>query len=61
MPKIVDREEKRDSLVKAAASVFASQGFSRARIADIAEAADVGKGTIYEYFDSKEELFLAVF
>jgi AcrR family transcriptional regulator len=61
MPRVVDREKKRDALVQAAAAVFAHQGFSGTRMADIADHAGVGKGTVYEYFDSKEELFLAVF
>lgn len=56
-----DREEKRRGIVEAAARLFASQGFTTVRVADIAVAADVGKGTVYEYFASKEELFLAVF
>ncbi|MBW2278978.1 MAG: TetR/AcrR family transcriptional regulator [Deltaproteobacteria bacterium] len=61
MPRVVDREKKRDCLVQAASAVFATQGFSGTRMADIAARAGVGKGTVYEYFDSKEELFLAVF
>jgi AcrR family transcriptional regulator len=52
---------KRQLLVQAAADVFASHGFTATRIADIATAAGVGKGTVYEYFSSKEELFFAVF
>jgi len=60
-PKIVDREERRQALAAAAAEVFAEKGFAGARIADVAERAGVGKGTVYEYFRSKEELFFAVF
>lgn len=60
-PKIVDREERRRTLAGAAAEVFTEKGFAGARIADVAERAGVGKGTVYEYFRSKEELFFAVF
>ena len=60
-PKIVDREERRQALAAAAAEVFAEKGFAGARIIDVAERAGVGKGTVYEYFRSKEELFFAVF
>jgi len=60
-PKIVDREERRQALAAAAAEVFAEKGFAGARIVDVAERAGVGKGTVYEYFRSKEELFFAVF
>jgi AcrR family transcriptional regulator len=59
-PRIVDREHKRQQLIEAAARVFASRGFSDTRVANIATEAGVGKGTLYEYFGSKEELFFAV-
>ncbi len=49
--------DKRRQILAAAVAVFADKGFHRARIADIAAAAGVGKGTIYEYFPSKKELF----
>lgn len=55
------KEAKRSALVTAAATVFARQGFIRTRMADIAVEAEVGKGTLYEYFNSKDELFFAVF
>ncbi len=53
--------DKRRLLVKSAASVFAEKGYASTRVADIAERAGVGKGTVYEYFRSKEELLFAVF
>jgi len=56
-----DRGSKRQHLVEAAAAVFAEQGFTSTRVADIAERAGIGKGTVYEYFTSKEELLFAVF
>jgi len=60
-PRIVDKEARRLELVRAAARVFAREGFRGARIADVATEAGLGKGTVYEYFRSKEELFFAVF
>lgn len=42
-------------------AVFARKGFQGASLDDIALAADVSKGTVYLYFDSKEELFYATF
>jgi len=56
-----ERGEKRPRLVKAATAVFAKKGYASTRVADIAERAGVGKGTVYEYFSSKEELLFAVF
>ena len=51
---------KRGRLIDAAAAAFSRVGFDRASIEEIAGAAEVGKGTVYLYFDSKEELFLSV-
>ena len=48
-------------IIEAAARVFASRGYNGTLMADIATEAGIGKGTIYEYFDSKEDLFFAVF
>ncbi len=56
-----DRGDKRPRLVEAATAVFAQKGYASTRVADIAEHAGVGKGTVYEYFSSKEELLFAVF
>ncbi len=61
MPKIVDKKEKRERILEAAISVFARKGTAKTKTADIAESAQIGKGTIYEYFDSKEELTSAAF
>jgi TetR/AcrR family fatty acid metabolism transcriptional regulator len=54
-------DAKREQLINAAIRVFADKGFHQAKMQDIAIAADVGKGTIYEYFATKDELFLAVY
>jgi TetR/AcrR family transcriptional regulator, repressor for uid operon len=47
-------------LLGAAAAEFSRVGFERASIDAISTAAGYGKGTVYNYFDSKEELFVAV-
>ena len=56
-----EREAKRREIVHAAEQVFRRQGFGHTRVADVAVEAGVGKGTVYEYFSSKDELFYAVF
>lgn len=61
MPKIVDKEAKRRELVEAAVSIFSAKGFQNASMAEIAVRAGKGKGTIYEYFRTKEDLFFACF
>ena len=60
-PKLVDREEKRREIAFAAVEVFGTKGFERTRMEDVAKAASVGKGTIYEYFKNKEELMTGAF
>jgi AcrR family transcriptional regulator len=57
MPKIVDKEAKKLLILHAAMHVFAKKGVVKAKMIDIANTAGVGKGTIYEYFRSKEEIF----
>ena len=53
--------DKKSRITHAAVMVFAQKGYANATIADIAAQAEIGKGTIYEYFTSKEDLFFAVF
>ena len=60
MPRKADPNRKQD-IIKAASRVFAQKGYASTRIIEVADAASVGKGTIYEYFRSKEALFFAVF
>lgn len=54
---MVSKEQRRTDILNAALKVFAKNGFDRATIAEIAEIAGIGKGTVYEYFKSKKELF----
>ena len=51
-------QPKRVAIIAAAADHFATIGFANARISDIARQAEIGKGTVYEYFRSKEALLL---
>jgi AcrR family transcriptional regulator len=55
-PKLM-RTAKREQILQAATTMFMDRDFSQVRMEEIAESAGVGKGTIYEYFRSKEELF----
>lgn len=60
-PRIVDREEKARQIIHHASVVFARKGYNATKIDDVATSAGIGKGTVYEYFNSKQDLFLAVF
>ncbi|RAI44969.1 TetR/AcrR family transcriptional regulator [Rhodoplanes roseus] len=51
---------KRKQIMEGAARVFSAMGFDAASMNDIAREAGVSKGTLYVYFDHKEELFCAL-
>ena len=54
------KEDNRLRLIRSAARSFAAQGIKGANINLISVGAGLGKGTVYNYFPSKKELFLAV-
>ena len=57
----VERQaHKRAHILAAASRVFASRTYHRVNMDAIARTAGVGKGTLYRYFPSKEELYLAL-
>src|SRR5256884_4852558 len=51
--------EIRERLFRAALQLFAQKGFLETTVEDITEAADVGKGTFFNYFPSKDHILLA--
>jgi len=51
--------ELRERIFRAALDLFAKQGFAETTVEDITNAADVGKGTFFNYFPSKEHILLA--
>ncbi len=53
------KADRPTEILDAAFDAFAAEGFAGTRLDDIAARAGVTKGTIYVYFDSKEELFVA--
>lgn len=57
MDKSPVKESKRERIMNAAVQVFARTGYHDTKIEDVAAAAGIGKGTVYEYFDSKLHLF----
>jgi AcrR family transcriptional regulator len=53
-------EARRAQILDAAAGVFAAKGFHRATTREIAAAAGVAEGTIYNYFESKGDLLISM-
>jgi AcrR family transcriptional regulator len=51
--------ELRERLFRAALALFARKGYAETTVEDITEAADVGKGTFFNYFRSKEHILMA--
>lgn len=54
-----DEERRKEEILDAAFRVFSSRGYRTATMDDIAAEARVSKGTCYQYFPSKEEIFIA--
>src|SRR2546426_11350007 len=50
----------RDRILRAAEGIFARRDYHEVQMDDVVEACGVGKGTLYRYFPSKQDLFLAV-
>ena len=50
---------RRQEILAAAVKVFGKKGFAATCVGDVADAAKIAKGTVYLYFDSKEEIYAA--
>lgn len=59
--RVVDKAKKRRQILEAARDVFSRQGIYNFKMIDIAKRAEIGKGTLYEYFRDKEDLIAGVF
>ncbi len=51
-----DHDQKREQILKKAASVFADQGFDRASMTLLAKECGISKANIYHYYDSKDAI-----
>jgi TetR/AcrR family transcriptional regulator, repressor for uid operon len=62
MPKVTGqyKSDLREKIIQAAIESFAQTGFDKTKMEDIAKRLGLSKGTIYLYFNSKEDLFLAI-
>lgn len=56
-----NKRDKRERILRAARELFRKQGFERTTISQITERADVGKGTLFLYARSKEDLLVMFF
>jgi AcrR family transcriptional regulator len=62
MPKVSEEHKTKvkETIMKAAIKNFSKTGFAITKMDDIAKTADVSKGTLYLYFQSKEDLFESI-
>ena len=52
---------KRQKILAAAAKIFETYGYAEATVDAVAAEAGIAKGSVYNYFSSKQELFTSVF
>src|SRR5580698_8171807 len=55
------REKSREKILSAALDLFANKGYDATSIDSIAKAAGISKGLIYNYYESKKAVLLAIF
>jgi len=55
-----EKERRREEILDAAQRVFVDKGLTTATVDDIAIAAELSKGTLYLYFESKEDIYIAL-
>jgi TetR/AcrR family fatty acid metabolism transcriptional regulator len=53
--------DKHQRIIKAATKIFAKKGFFHAKVSDIAKEANVADGTIYLYFENKDDILISLF
>ncbi len=56
----LEKTKRRNAILAAALDAFYLRGYTATKMTDIAERAAISKGTLYLYFSSKEQMFLAV-
>ncbi len=54
------KQKRREQIILTALKIFAKRGFHRTSVSEIAKAAGISKGLMYNYFDSKEDLLITV-
>jgi len=62
MPKVVPeyREEAKTRIIKKSVKFFSEKGYHQTKMSEIADSLGVSKAALYQYFESKEELFIQV-
>ncbi|MFO7524539.1 MAG: TetR/AcrR family transcriptional regulator, partial [Ignavibacteriaceae bacterium] len=54
------KAKKREKILEVAANLFSRKNYHEVMMDDVARLTDIAKGTVYNYFESKEELYFAI-
>ena len=57
MPKKIDHEERKETILRTALEVFAKEGYHNSNLSLIAEASGISRPTVYQYFHNKDEIY----
>lgn len=57
MPKKIDHEERKETILRTALDVFAREGYHNSNLSLIAEDSGVSRPTVYQYFHNKDEIY----
>lgn len=57
MPKKIDHEERKETILRTALAVFAREGYHNSNLSLIAEDAGISRPTVYQYFRNKDEIY----
>ena len=55
-----EKDNRRKNILKSARSLFFTKGFTKVTVDEIAKSSELGKGSIYLYFNSKEEIYAQI-
>ena len=55
-PKVVDKEQRRKEIALSCLDLIHDVGIKKLTVSQVAQIAGIGKGTIYEYFENKEDI-----
>jgi len=60
LPKIIDIEKKREDIAKKSIDLVLNKGFCNITVSEVASCANIAKGSIYNYFNSKEDIIYEI-
>lgn len=59
-PKVVDKEQRRKEIALSCLDLIHDVGIKKLTVSQVAQTAGIGKGTIYEYFENKEDIIFEI-